>query len=60
MAFDRLYRPERFELIVNKQDQFKNINEFKTHVRDNFKRFPRVSTNFLRFQKNQIIDEKIE
>ncbi len=32
MFFDKYYRPERYNTIVNKMDDYKNINEFRTHV----------------------------
>ena len=32
MFFDKHYRPERFAAIVNKMDEYKNINEFRTFV----------------------------
>ena len=47
MFFDKHYRPERFDVIVNKQSQFKNKNEFRTYVTDKFNRFPLKSTSFL-------------
>lgn len=38
--FDRMYRPERFNLIMNKMDDFKNINEFRTFVMHKHSSFP--------------------
>ncbi len=32
MFFDKHYRPERFAAIVNKMDEYKNINQFRTFV----------------------------
>ena len=32
MFFDKWYRPERYDAIVNKMDEHKNINEFRTYI----------------------------
>eukprot|EP00347_Sterkiella_histriomuscorum_P008306 403345593 len=38
--FDKMYRPERFNIIMNKMDDFNNINEFRTFVMQKFSFFP--------------------
>ncbi len=40
MFFDKYYRPERFNEIVNNMDKYNNINEFRTHVIQNHYKFP--------------------
>ncbi len=40
MFFDKYYRPDRYDTIVNKMDEYKNINEFRTHVIQNYYKFP--------------------
>ena len=40
MFFDKYYRPERYNEIVHKIDDYKNINEFRTHVIQNYYKFP--------------------
>ena len=32
MFFDKYYRPERYNTIINKIDNYRNINEFRTYV----------------------------
>ena len=40
MFFDKHFRPERYNTIVNKMDDYRNINEFRTHVIQNYYKFP--------------------
>ena len=40
MFFDKHFRPERYNTIVNKMDEYRNINEFRTHVIQNYYKFP--------------------
>ena len=47
MFFDKYYRPERYNTIVNRMDDYKNINEFRTFVIQNFYTFPLKSTEKL-------------
>ena len=47
MFFDKHYRPDRFDCIVNDVQNHKNINEFRTHVMHKYYRFPVASQAFL-------------
>ena len=47
MFFDKHYRPERFNFIINQQEKHKNVNEFRTLVMHKFYRFPLKSAAFL-------------
>ncbi len=49
MFFDKYYRPDRYNTIVNKMDDYRNINEFRTYVISNFYTFPLKSTEKLTF-----------
>ena len=40
MFFDKYYRPDRYNEIVNNMDKFNNINEFRTHVIQRYYKFP--------------------
>ena len=48
MFFDKHFRKDRYDCIVNKQDQHKNINEFRTYVMHKYYRFPIAAANFLK------------
>jgi hypothetical protein len=48
MFFDKHYRPDRFNCIVNQQEKFKNKNEFRTYVLQTHYRFPVKSSAFLK------------
>ena len=48
LFFDKTYRPDRFNCIVNEQATFKNKNEFRTHVLERYFRFPVASTSFMK------------
>jgi hypothetical protein len=47
LFFDKHYRADRYNCIVNQQDKFKNKNDFRTYVMQNYHRFPVSSTAFL-------------
>lgn len=47
MFFDKHYRYDRYNCIINQQDKFKNRNDFRTYVMENYHRFPVASTAFL-------------
>ena len=47
MFFDKYYRPERYDAIVNHMDDYKNINEFRTYVIQTFYKFPISAANKL-------------
>ena len=43
MIFDKNYRPDRYNCIVNTQQKFRNINEFRTYVMSKYYTFPITS-----------------
>ena len=47
MFFDKWYRRERYNAIVNKVDEYKNINEFRTMILHNFATMPLAPTRNL-------------
>ncbi len=47
MFFDKRFRPERYDAIVNKMDDYRNINEFRTFVIQNYYKFPLSSIDRL-------------
>ena len=49
MFFDKWYRRERYDAIVNRIDDFKNINEFRTVILHNFATMPVSTTRNLYF-----------
>ena len=49
MFFDKNYRKDRFDCIVNQQAKFKNKNEFRTYVMQKYHRFPIEGAAFLQF-----------
>ena len=53
MFFDKYYRPERYNTIVNKIDEYQNINEFRTYVISNFYTFPLKATEKLTILPNK-------
>ena len=50
MFFDKYYRPERYDAIVNHMDDYRNINEFRTYVIQKFYKFPLRATEYLTFR----------
>ena len=40
MFFDKQYRRERYDAIVNRIDDYKNINEFRTMILSNYASMP--------------------
>ena len=47
MFFDKMYRRQRFEAIVNKIDNYKNVNEFRNIIISNYHGFPAAPTRNL-------------
>ena len=48
MLFDKHYRPERYNCITQEYAKFENNNHLRTHVLQNYFKFPIASTNFLK------------
>ena len=40
MFFDKVYRPDRYNAMTSQIDKFKNINEFRTQMNQNYSFFP--------------------
>ncbi len=51
MFFDKNYRRERYDLIVNDINQYQNINEFRSMVGYHHHRFPLASIKNISFLK---------
>jgi len=51
LIFDKKYRPDRFNAIVNKQEKFRNKNEFRTYVMNNYYKSPLASSAFFSWSK---------
>ena len=49
MFFDKVYRPQRYNIITNQIDAYTNVNEFRTLVMQNYHSFPLKSTNNIFF-----------
>ena len=47
MFFDKWYRRDRYDAIVNKIDKYQNINEFRTMILHNFASMPLAPTRNL-------------
>ena len=47
MFFDKWYRRERYDAIVNRVDEYKNINEFRTMILHNYATMPLAPTRNL-------------
>ena len=47
MFFDKWYRRERYDAIVNKIDKYNNINEFRTMILHNYVSMPLAPTRNL-------------
>ena len=47
MFFDKWYRRNRFDAIVNRVDEYKNINEFRTMILHNYATMPLAPTRNL-------------
>lgn len=47
MFFDKWYRRERYDAIVNKIDDYSNINEFRTVILHNYASMPLAPTRNL-------------
>ncbi len=52
--FDKIYRPERFNAIVNQMDSFNNINEFRTYVIQKYYKFPIKAAENIRFAPKKV------
>ena len=48
MFFDKHYRPDRYNCIVNQINQHQNVNLFRSEVMTKYHRFPGASQDFLR------------
>ena len=48
MFFDKNYRPDRYNCIVNLQDNYQNKNEFRTYVMQKYHRFPIKGAAFMK------------
>ena len=49
MFFDKCYRRPRYDAIVNKVDDYKNINEFRTMILHNYANMPVSPTRNIYF-----------
>ena len=47
MFFDKWYRRDRYDAIVNKIDKYQNINEFRTMILHNYATMPLAPTRNL-------------
>ena len=48
MFFDKHFRKDRYDCIINEQEKHKNINEFRTYVMHRYYRYPIAAANFLK------------
>ena len=54
MFFDKYYRPERYNEIVYNMENFKNINEFRTHIIQTYYKYPLTATQKLTVMPSKI------
>ena len=47
MFFDKMYRRERYDTIVDKIDKYQNVNEFRNLIISNYHTFPAAPTRNL-------------
>ena len=59
MFFDKVYRRDRFDVIVNQIDNFQNTNEFRTKVLQNYQRFPLSSVRNISLLKMKLPEQEL-